>query len=135
MGHTSQTPQYRFAGQRRRNGRSTADDPACHDLCQPTSAVTFAAEASITPRVPFLKYSVGTTFSFTASGRWRLNGHRPSGPPSPARRPRRGGRPPLALAHAANWHLLIFLTKALAASPAGLVAPLFSSPPERLSHD
>ena len=135
MGHTSHTPLYRFPGQRRRKGRSPADDPACHAPCQPASTVTFATEASITPRVPFLNHSVGTTFSFPASGRWRLNGPRPSGPSSPAREPHRGGRPPIAITNTADWHLLIFLTEALAASPAGLVAPLFSSTPERLPHD
>ncbi len=61
MGRTRHTPQYRFAGQRRRKGRSPADDPACHVPCQPAYTVTFAAEASITPRVPFLNHSVGTT--------------------------------------------------------------------------
>ena len=135
MGRTRHTPQYRFAGQRRHKGRSPADDSARHDPCQQAYTVTFAAEASVTPRVPFLNHSVGTTFSFTASGRWRLNGPRPSGPSLPARRPHRGGRPPIAIANAADWHLLIFLTEALAASPAGLGAPLFSSTPERLPHD
>jgi len=53
-----------------------ADDPARHFPCQPAYTVTFATEASVTPRVPVLNHSVGTIVPFTASGRWKLNGPR-----------------------------------------------------------
>ena len=62
MGHTGHTPQYRFAGERRRQGRSPADDPDRHDPCQPAYTVTFVTEASVTPRVQFLTIASARPF-------------------------------------------------------------------------